>query len=202
MKKYVDKEYVFEVFKEYYNIKKLEKMFINTRKQEIVFLRHVLFYLLSKFTKLTYKKIGCVSVFFGRKTPHNHSSIVHSIKVINNTLFQGDAELEKDLRIMCELINNGRLKLLNKEDFFSNNKKIKDLSEKLEFLVSEIKDRDAKLNYYKIKIENQEEFVKNYNQLSMSRRESINFKLKTELNIQRKMDNQKPKEAVITRFTY
>ena len=89
---------------EYYNFTPQE-VFNATHKRETVQTRQLCQFLISKYAKLSLSKVGLISLDYGRKRRHNHSTILNSIKEIENRL-ETDLDFYNDFRFIVKLLND------------------------------------------------------------------------------------------------
>ncbi|AGO48524.1 DnaA protein [Cellulophaga phage phi18:3] len=70
-----------------------EVLFSNTRKRDLMYTRQKFFYLCYRFTNFHLKRIGHISLIYGRNTPYNHATVFHGYKKISD-----HCEIYKDLK--------------------------------------------------------------------------------------------------------
>lgn len=74
-----------DVVANHFQINTME-MFPNSRVRESGEKRQIFHYMASKYTKASLQEIGDFSKIMGRKTSHNHASILHSKKQVQNLM--------------------------------------------------------------------------------------------------------------------
>ena len=73
------------------------RVFENTREGECVRARQIIHYLIKIYTKKTLEKIGKISLLYGRKQAHDHSSVLYSNKKVKE-LMESDKSFLYDLQ--------------------------------------------------------------------------------------------------------
>jgi hypothetical protein len=76
-------------------------LFRDTRRREVADLRKMFFYFAQKFTRLSLQAIGDYSKVRGRNSPHNHATILYSVRVVKDI-----ADVDKDFRKELQELEN------------------------------------------------------------------------------------------------
>lgn len=89
-----------------------EEIFVKSRKRRLVYIRHVLYHLIRKFTTKPLERIGKF------KDNRNHATVLHGVNTISN-LMDVDKKVKEEVEYLeskCDLIKNSKSKtLLNRK---------------------------------------------------------------------------------------
>ena len=88
-----------------YNVFKTSNLYENKTARQIIH------YFLKTYSKLTLREIGLLSLDFGRPKKHDHASVIHSVKVVNNLI-----NTEKDYLKDIQKIEETYIKSVSTED--------------------------------------------------------------------------------------
>ncbi len=92
----IESEDIVKMCCEYYRLEPSD-VFKNSRKRTFMIPRQVIQYFHTKYTTMSYENIGKITPIYGRKQPHDHSSITHSKQTIIDLLETGDKGIIRDI---------------------------------------------------------------------------------------------------------
>ncbi len=90
----LDSSEVLKIVCDFYGIEK-EKMFMNTRKHDIVFKRQVFYYFCRKYTKYSLEKIGKTRIYFTDLKGQDHATVLHACYTVSN-IYEWDKEFIRE----------------------------------------------------------------------------------------------------------
>ena len=103
---------IIDVVSTFYGVNPTE-IFENTRKLKFRKPRQIIHYLVKLNTKKSLSDIGKISIIYGREKQHDHASVLHSCKVVNDYLDTDSVFREeiKDINIIIRSRTNSTTKL-------------------------------------------------------------------------------------------
>lgn len=185
---------IIKVVCEYYNLRP-RKVFSLTRKGFFTKPRQIIQYLHTVHTNLALREIGLISLEYGRKKPHDHASILHAKKAIED-LIETDKGIQSDMIKINEVLSiykfdrNTLKNNVNKKDdllpvLLMNQKiKIKELNHEVLKLKYDL-DNNSIIEDVK---ENQ--LLKYFRKLSEDGKNKALFKVLATLNVEKNMTHQ------------
>jgi|GEM_PF-6931100 len=98
--------------------KQPEDIFKKSRKQNLVHIRQMFFYMCQRYTDCSLSEIGKTSLEHGRPEPHDHATVLYAIKTVKK-LSTTDLKVITDKKNINKILKKFVDKVMSKEDSVS-----------------------------------------------------------------------------------
>ena len=162
--------------------------FRKTKDKEVIFTRQIAQYFLRKHTSLSLKRIGKVSIMYGRGVAHHHRTIMYSCEKVETEYLIYDKKLANDIIKLDNIFILAKRHIINKGKTPTLSS-VKHLLRTNELLEVKEQSKTTKEKYDKLaldlqKMKESSVIIDLFSQLSPSRQTSFLSKIRTELKIQ------------------